>query len=63
MLAKLLNWFFNNLERRFGLHTGRDSPPAATRECASCGGEGVLAETGDVCPSCHGSGRDEAGSR
>ena len=58
MLVKLLNWFFNRLERRFGLLMGRDDPSAATRECTACGGEGVLADTGDVCPSCNGSGRE-----
>jgi len=56
-VLKLLNWFFNNLERRFGLYMGKDvSEDPKTRRCPVCGGDGLL-DVGDVCPSCHGSGR------
>lgn len=58
VLVKLLNWFFNNIERRFGIYTGYKQPPLA-RECPVCHGEGVL-EGGDVCPSCSGAGRIDA---
>lgn len=57
VLVKLLNWFFNNFERRTGLNTGHKRPPAGVRDCPACDGEGILAETGDVCPACSGSGR------
>ena len=59
VLVKLLNWFFNRFERRFGLHVGRTGARPPAPDCPTCDGEGVLADTGDVCPSCNGSGRDE----
>ena len=60
VLVKLLNWFFNRFERRFGLYMGRRSPPDAARECPACAGRGVLPDSGDVCPACNGAGRVRA---
>ena len=55
-MIKLLNWYFNNLERRFGLYMGKDIPrDPSLRPCPVCGGDGLL-DSGDVCPTCHGSG-------
>lgn len=56
VLVKLLNWFFNTFERRWGLHLGRKHAPRG-KSCPACGGEGILADSGDVCPGCQGSGR------
>ncbi|MDX5446398.1 MAG: hypothetical protein LPJ87_10130 [Zoogloeaceae bacterium] len=58
VLVKLLNWTFNNFERRWGLYLGKDRVPRARKTCPVCNGEGVL-EGGDVCPGCHGAGRVE----
>lgn len=56
-MLKLLNWFFNRFERRFGLHMGRDlNAGGPTRRCPVCGGDGLL-DVGDVCPECNGSGK------
>lgn len=55
VLVKLLNWFFNSLERMFRVDTGR-KPPFAPYVCPNCRGHGTL-DSGDVCPRCHGSGR------
>lgn len=56
VLVKLLNWFFNTFERRFGLNLGRKPTPRG-RSCPTCEGSGLLSDTGDVCPACNGSGR------
>jgi|GEM_PF-6473155 len=57
MIVKLLNWFFNRMERGFGLYMGKDvpkEPPGYT--CPVCEGDGLL-ESGDVCPKCNGKGK------